>query len=111
MSKPKPKPEVKYRIVCARFHESRARDAIHREHAFEKSELKKAVAMVEWNNSAPVFTNPAPDKVGCLPWSIEARVVTPWEPWQEAEELAAMLERDWWDWSDEPAEPSTVPGK
>ncbi len=94
-----PKPKVEYRIVCARYHESRGADAIHRSHAYGKSTLEKAEKMVLWNNEhEKVFRdNPVPSNQGCLPWTIEARVVTEWEPLAAAEELAVMLERDWYD--------------
>jgi len=44
----------------------------------------------------------------CYPWSVEARVVSPWEHWSDAEELASMLVADWWSWETDTHHPLVV---
>lgn len=107
--KPKaPKPKVEYRLRCA--------DETHRSHRYGRPTREKAEkAAVQNNDPATIYGQPVEDFIGshktCAPWRVEARVISPWENVEEAEELAAMLVADWWDWGgDVPPELPFVPG-
>lgn len=89
------KPKVEYRICCAAF----GLDATHREHAYSKGDREKAEKAAAKNNVDPVLLDPVPAHRGCLPYRVEARVVTPWEIPGGAVELAEMLIADWWAWA------------
>ena len=82
------RPKIEYRIVCA--------DGAH---SYTKPNREKAEKAAAHNTTTPYgnkATEPIPAHRGCAPWHVEARVVCPWEPADDAEELAAMLTKDWW---------------
>jgi hypothetical protein len=68
--------KLEWRIVCAAYHGG---SETHRHHVHDKPSKAKAVEAVERNNAEPMFLNPTPGRVGCLPWHHEHRVITPWQ--------------------------------
>lgn len=66
-----PKAHTQFRIVCA--------NEEHKFHCHDKTTLAKAEESARRNNVDAVFTDdPIPDKQGCLPWTVEVRMVTGW---------------------------------
>lgn len=84
------KPKVEYQIVCAGWG-----TVGHKQHGYTKGDYQKAVTACGKTN-ADLVDGRVQCHDACFPFVVLGRVVGPWEPPGDADELAVMLGKDWW---------------